>query len=256
LQQFGQKEALVKVGRNVAAVVTAGLVAVSATLAASAAPVTVLNHSFESPTVTLAQVASPFVDNWVTDGPSKQEFPPGSGFFVNVGTGIFPNTPAVNPDHIDNVDGNQAAFIATQTGNEFTQVLGQNFAAGQAYTLTTAVAHSFGSPPAATDEVRLALYYVGADNQRHIVLQRDVFNDVATGLSANHFNDFSGTSPVLAAGDPAVGQPIGVLLTTIGDVGGFFDLDNVRVDAVPEPAVLSVIGLGAMGLLARRGRRA
>src|SRR5690242_8996924 len=146
-----------------------GLVVVTLGIAAGAAPVTVQNHSFESPTVTLAQVASPFVDNWTTDGPAKQEFPPGSGFFVNVGTGIFPNTLPASPDHIDNMDGNQAAFIATQTGNEFTQVLGTNFAAGQAYTLTSGVAHSFGSPPAPTDEVRLALYYVGADNQRHIV---------------------------------------------------------------------------------------
>jgi hypothetical protein len=232
------------------------ITAAISTWRAAAAPITVSNNSFESPTVTLAQVASPFVDNWVTDGPSKQEFPPGSGFFVNVGTGIFPNTPAASADHIDNVDGNQAAFIQSLTSNEFTQVLGSSFAAGQSYTLTTSVAHSFGSPPAATDEVRLALYYVGADTQRHIVAQRDVFNDAATGLSANHFFDFTTTSPVLDASDPAVGQPIGVLLTTIGAVGGFFDLDNVRVDAVPEPGAAAVIGAGALaGSLLRRRRR-
>lgn len=238
-------------GRNFAAGL---LLVLSICGTAGATVIPILNPSFELPTVTLAQVASPFVDNWVSDGPSKLEFPPGSGFFVNTNVGIFPNTPSSSPDSIDNVDALQAAFMGAQTGNELTQALTTNFQAGQTYTLTVAVAHSFGQPPDSTAAVRLALYYLDG-TQRKLVASRDVFNGATTALSANHLLDFSAVSPTLLPSDPAVGQPIHVLLTTNGPVGGFFDLDNVRLTAVPEPSAACLI-VGAGLLLAGRRRRA
>jgi hypothetical protein len=217
--------------------------------------VPVANHSFEAPTVTYAQVASPFVDGWTTDGTSMMEYPPGSGMFVNLGTGIFPNTPAGEPDHIANVHGSQAAFLAAETGNEFTQALATPFSAGNSYALTVAVGRSYGQAPAETAQVRLGLYFLDDAAQRQFVTWTDVRNDAATGLSANHLVDFSATSAMLAGDHAAIGRPIHVYLGAIGPIGGFFDLDDVRVTEVPEPAsagmLLALIGLG----VASRGRR-
>lgn len=223
--------------------------------ALQAAPVSipVANHSFENPAVTLAQVASPFVDDWATAGTAMMEYPPGSGYFVNINTGIFPNTAAGEPDHINNLDGNQAAFLAAETGNEFTQTLAASFEAGNSYSLTVAVGHSYGQPPAATAAVRLGLFYLDSGNQREWVAWTDVVNDAVTGLSPNHLADFSATSPFLAADHPAAGKPIHILLESFGPVGGFFDLDNVRVTSVPEPASCgTILALFSVVLFVRR----
>lgn len=214
----------------------------------------VANPSFESPSVPLAQLASPFPDSWATDGPVKTDV--GGGFMVNLNTGIFPNTDASSPDHIDNLDGSQAAYIGAQTGNEFTQVLGSNFTAGTQYTLTVAVGRSYGQPPDSTASLRIALYYTGTDLQRHLVTSQDIFNDTATALSATHLADFSTTSSFLAPDDAAINQPIGVLLTTTGPAGGFFDMDNVRLTTVvPEPTSLCFVLIGASALLRRRNEQ-
>ena len=219
-----------------------------------AAPVSVANYSFESPQVPPAQIASPLVQDWNTPGPTLTEVFP--GVFVNANCVIFPNTPAGNPDSIDNVDGNQVAAIGTQSGNEFNQTLAATFAANTKYALTAGVARSLTRVPAATDRLRLVLFYLDAASQRQEVAAADIFNDAAAGISATHLKDFAANSITLAAGSPAVGKPIGVLITTAGATGGFFDFDNVRVTAVPEPATAGALALGAGLLTASRRRRA
>src|SRR3954466_13366231 len=75
----------------------------------------------------------------------------------------------------------------------------------------------------------------------HPVALLDVTNSAANGLRDDHLIDFTAASPMLALADAAVAKEVQVLVTTVGDAGGFFDIDNVRVSAaVPEPA-----GLGA-----------
>ncbi|HEY7117305.1 MAG TPA: PEP-CTERM sorting domain-containing protein [Tepidisphaeraceae bacterium] len=235
------------------AAVCAGLSVVAGTASAQSVPIP--NNSFESPTVTFEQQASPFVDDWTNTGPVL------SGG-VNLNAGIFPNSPEGQPGHIDNPDGNQIAYIGTQTGNELSQVLTSTYQAGKAYALKVAVAKSLFFPPAPStanptglDNLRLELFYVDGSNVRQPVTLLDIPNDIANGLRDDHLKDFVTTSPILAAADPAVGKSIGVLLTTVGDAGGFFDMDNVTVTAgVPEPATLGGLSLVG-GLFALRRRR-
>jgi hypothetical protein len=222
---------------------------------------TVANPSFEDPALPPGTLGNPFVTSWNTPGPLLTEFPPGSGFFVNTNAGNFINTAPGQPDHIDNVDGNQAAYVAALSGNEFNQTLGTNFEPGKSYTLTVGVAHNYGGgnpafQPDPTAKVTLSLFYADASG-RHVLASTDVVNDALTGLSATHLLDFSAITAALAANDPAVGKGIGIAMTTMSPVtnsGGFFDLDSVRVTATPEPTSLALIAVGAGALLARRRR--
>jgi hypothetical protein len=215
---------------------------------AGAQTLPVANGSFESPVTTFA---TPGATGWNTDGPYHD---PQYGF--NPYTGIFLNTAVGQPDNISNALDNQLVYIGTQTGNEFTQLIpNTNFQAGEQYTLNVGVARSYTSPPAATDLLRIALYYMGTDNQRHLVGSTDILNNGSSGLSANLLKYFTASTPVFGSSDPAVGNQVGVLLTTVGAVGGYFDLDNVTVTAVPEPGSLTVFSLIALTGLARRRNR-
>jgi hypothetical protein len=257
-QELG--EIAMRIGRKMAMWVGLGI-ALVAGAAAHAEVVTVANPSFEDPALPPGTLGNPFVTSWNTPGPVLTEFPPGSGFFVNTNTGNFINTAPGQPDHIDNVDGNQAAFIAALSGNEFNQTLATNFQPGKSYTLTVGVAHNYGGgnpafQPDPTAKVTLSLFYTDATG-RHVLASRDVVNDALTGLSATHLIDFSAITPIVVANDPSIGHGIGIAMTTTSPVansGGFFDLDNVRVTAVPEPASVALIAVSAGALLARRRR--
>jgi hypothetical protein len=64
--------------------------------------------------------------------------------------------------------------------------------------------------------------------------------------------------PALAANDPALGRAIGVSILSsspAANPGGFFDLDNVRVTAVPEPGCVALGGIAAGALMTRRRQR-
>lgn len=247
---------------RLAAWVVGGVVGLAGAGVVNAQSLTVRNPSFESPTVTFEEQARPGADEWTTNGPVLQ-----GG--INPNTGIFPNSPQGQPGHIDNVDQNQVAYIGTQSGNEFAQALWADqgktipttYEAGKAYSLVVAVAKSLFFPPAPStanptglDALRLELFYLDASSVRQPVALLDVANNAASGLRDDHLIDFTAGSPLLALADAAVGKQVQVLVTTVGEAGGFFDFDNVRVSAatsVPEPA-----GLGAWVLaMAVVGRR-
>jgi hypothetical protein len=231
----------VEIGRILWVALLAGVVAVTLTRSnASAAQVPVVNPSFESP-------ATPFADpsatGWTLGGPPEILL-----------AGVFNNNSTSPGDltHYTNQDGDQLAFVGT--GSEFSQVLATNFQAGQKYTLGVGVGVSpaFGLP-LATDALRLALFYTDDAGDRHLVASKDVFNNTENALSTNLLKFFETETPLLAAGDPAVGRPIGVLLAGAGQPVTIFDMDAVTLTTVPEPGVLGVVA--AAGALLTGGRR-
>jgi hypothetical protein len=234
----------------------------------------VQNATFSRPLVSLAQQASPFLQGtgWTTNGPELMEFPPGSGYWVNIGTLVWQNPPVGAYNHVDNLITDPtvsladdpdpsnypyqgAASLGAQTGNEFSQLLTSSFEPGLRYSLTMGAGRNFGNAeqvPAVTAALRLALYYLDDGSDRQIVTSVDIFNNASTGLSANHMLDFSTPEFVVGANDAAAGRKVGILLTTIGPAGGYFNVSNVRVAAVPEPASACVLLAGSVLLLRRR----
>jgi hypothetical protein len=81
----------------------------------------------------------------------------------------------------------------------------------------------------------------------------------AGGASLGSFNILApgaGTTPVTYAfADYTPTSVAKFQITNNTDVGGFA-IDRIVVSAVPEPSALSLLGLGALGLLARRRRTA
>ena len=61
--------------------------------------------------------------------------------------------------------------------------------------------------------------------------------------------------PEVQAGDAWAGHNVGIqLLSAYGTGVGYWDVDNVRLVSVPEPATLGLLALGAAGMLIIRSR--
>ena len=59
--------------------------------------------------------------------------------------------------------------------------------------------------------------------------------------------DYSVSIPTVGAGDAWAGQNIGLKIESIYGVGdGYWDIDNVRLTAVPEPTTLGLLALGGV----------
>src|ERR1041385_4426093 len=93
-------------------------------------------------------------------------------------TGVFMNTSNGSPDHYDNCDGNQAAFIVAATGAGFFQDYNSVdyahpnpphdfnvlFEAGKSYDLTVALAVSYNQPTTVGSTLQIGLYYRDASS--------------------------------------------------------------------------------------------
>lgn len=189
------------------------------------ASIRIENASFEAPAVDPNGFpALPFVDQWTEIDLDT---------LSSSNTGIFRNTPAGNPDHIVNADGNQLAFLGSEAGNALEQDLAATYKSGCDYRLTVAVAVSSQFPPSSAepaDTLELVLFYRNGDDVMDIV-SRTV---EATGLSSTQLKDFSLHLPKVQPGDAWAGKTIGVALRAAGMPGGFWDLDNVRlIESLP-----------------------
>jgi hypothetical protein len=194
------------------------------------APIAIENNSFEAPVVDPNGFAAvPFVDGWTEIDLDTQ---------AGSNTGVFANTPPGSEDHVVNADGNQLAFLGSESGNSLEQELNDTYRAACEYRLTVGVGISALFPPSQTepaDGLKLVLFYRDGNDVVDIA-SRTV---EAAGLSSTELTDFGLYLPAVGSGDAWAGKTIGVALRAAGMPGGFWDLDNVRLDE-SVPAAIAI----------------
>lgn len=232
---------------------------VSLGTSAYAQAINVPNGSFESPTPPPGYPATPQMDFWQKPPtPSWFDSTQFGGLTWDQLSGLFPNTQVGASDHIDNVDGQQAAYLFSVPGVGVSQELPSTYTVGYSYTLTAGILGSGGLANGSV--LSLELYYVNNGIQTAIATTPVTASATAFPV-ANHFYDFSVTVPTVQSSDAFVGKQIGLALTAVSSTGGgYWDLDNVRLvstTTVPEPSasLLFISGacvLGAFRFLAPR----
>jgi len=155
----------------------------------------------------------------------------------------------------------QAAFIRNtfdaQLPVSLYQQTGAVFRTGKKYTLTVAIGESANSPLAVPDggALELVLGFFQPNGGAFV----DVASTPVDGtmLDDTQFQDFSLDDVMVTADDEAFNQSIVVLFRPRDgqagvDDGGIFELDNVRLNAVPEPTTMALLSLGALAAVRRR----
>jgi hypothetical protein len=226
--------------------------------ALGATSISVPNYSFES------QVAGPpfgvnnNVDSW-QKSPQPAWFNPTNGITWDQLSGVFANTAVGSSNHIDNMDGNQAAYMFDVPTVAFfqdynstdwnhtapTHAFNAVFEVGKSYHLTVGIIGGGGGMAEGTS-MQLSLYYRDAASIMVTVASTPITYTLASFPTTTHLIDYSVDVPVVQPGDAWAGQNIGIeLLSTFGTGDGYWDMDNVRLTSdVPEPAALSLLVLG------------
>ena len=213
-----------------AAICSAAAFSVMST-AALAGPISVLNASFEGPVQSTPGYLQPAgITSWVTTGETGVWNPtltPSPSYAATWGVTPLP-------------DGNQIGFT---TGGTIAQTLGTNYATGSLYTLTVAFGNRLDGPYIPTN-VTMKLFAVTTGT---IVATQPI--DVST-ITRGTFKDFSLSYTADGSSD---GKAIGILFTSTGQQ---LDLDNVRLNNVPEPGTLILLGSALAGIgMARRRKQ-
>jgi hypothetical protein len=217
--------------------------------AVRAASIPVPNGSFESPTPPPGFPATPLVDVW-QKSPQPAWFDPATtgGITWQQLAGVFPNAAAGSPEHIDNLDGDQAAYMFTLPSVALFQELDTAFQAGLSYDLKVGVLGAGGIAEGSSFAV--SLYYRDGANQPVTLAATPITYTASLFPLGKHMIDFELSLSAAQPGDAWVGRNIGIqLLSTFGTGAGYWDLDNVRLTAVPEPAAAGLLTLGLGGLL-------
>ncbi len=226
----------------------------TAVSAARAAPIYVPNASFESPVIRESPFARPDLADW-------QQAPP-PDWWIGMGytaedwdntTGVFYNVPDV-PTWIDNVDGEQAAFLFSTPGVEIYQDLAATFEAGLALRLTVGLQGGGMGMPLGTP-LELRLYYRDDDGVRVTVGSTVAVNTTDESQPhLRHLDDWQLEIAVVSPSDPWAGKNIGIqIISPPQSPGGFWRVDNVRLEVIPEPAAAALLAAGL--LLAERFRK-
>lgn len=223
----------------------------------SAGVISVPNHSFESPTTFFVTLN---LDGWQrTPQPDWWNTNTSGGWDTLIG--FFKNTPPGNFDHIDNCNGNQAMWLFAQPEAGLfqdydsmdwndptpTHAFAARFEVGRSYRMTVGLlvggmGSGGGIQPGAT--VDLSLYYRDASSNCVPVATTIITNSALVFSNSTHLLDFSVDVPTVRAGDAWAGQHIGILLlSTVATnlVGGYWDVDNVRLSSTLAPTLLAPI---------------
>ena len=237
-----------------------------ATIAAHAAGISVPNYSFESQIAGPPAYADPRIDSW-QKAPQPAYYDPSlfGGVTWDQTAGVFLDNFVGNPAPLANRDGNQGAYLLAFPGVSLFQdynttdwthgspshAFDATFQVGQSYQFTLGV---LGKNMADGTSLMLGLYYGDSSNPQTVAQTLAVYS-AATFPSITNLVDFTVNVPTVQASDPWAGQKMGIEIVSIsGPSAGYWDVDNVRLTAVPEPGAASLVltALGCLGVV-RRG---
>jgi hypothetical protein len=233
-----------------------------------AQPIPVPNGSFESPVPPAGFPVNTRIDSW-QESPQPAWFNPADfgGVTWDQLTGVFPNPPPESSaNHIDNLDGAQAAYLFAVPEVALFQdydtvdwddaapshAFNSTFEVGMAYRLTVGVIGGSGMAEGAG--LRLSLYYRDPASNPVTVGATDIFYSTAAFPTITHLNDYQVDIPPVQASDAWAGKTLGVQIAAISPGGTYWDIENVRVSAIPEPGSVALVGLGLGVLLLARAR--
>jgi len=199
---------------------------------AATVPIEIPNGSFELPSTVFV---STDIEAWQKSPEPPNHEPDGFPWFQRAG--IFKNTNPGRPDHIPNLDGNQALYLFAvpgvgvfQEGTAESGALPVSYQPGDVFSLTVGIIGGGGNMPEGA-RMRLELGYVETDGSRRPVARTEVVHSLTQFPTTTHLIDFTVRTAPVSASDPWAGRPLSLELMSIGSefIGGYWDLDNVRL---------------------------
>jgi hypothetical protein len=170
--------------------------------------------------------------------------------------GQFLNTTNGSADHIDNIDGEQAAYLfalpEVAIFQDYISVGGLNpgpthdfnlkYERGISYNMAVGVLGGGGGMSNGVPFV-ISFYYRDDASNRVTISSTTITNSKTLFPTNTHFTDFQVQVPTIRGDEPWAGKHVGVQLAsglTLADTnlfGGYWDIDNVRLRVVRDPVL-------------------